>query len=211
VRSQIQTLNAQADVHRSQLQTAKKDLSRLQALKEDGAATAKQIDDAEGVINTLNKQITAVDVQKQSVLSEIRTMRTRIAQVEDQIQKALIINPVSGTVLTTYAEPFELAAQGRPLYQIANTNELILRVYISGAQLPDVVLGQDVEVLIDKNEDENQSLAGKVSWISSEAEFTPKMIQSKEERVTQMYAVKIRVTNPDGTLKIGMPGEVNFN
>ncbi len=113
-------------------------------------------------------------------------------------------------MLTTFVEPHELVAQGQPLYQIANLDTLELRAYVSGAQLPLISFGQSVEVLVDKNAEENQQLNGKISWIASQAEFTPKMIQTKEERVTQVYAVKIKVPNPDGILKIGMPGEVNF-
>lgn len=210
IRSNISTLNAQADVYKTQLKTAERDFERLTALRKDNAATQKQVDDAEGAIDALKKQIDAVEVQKQSVYAEIETMKTRIAQVEDQIQKAVIINPIDGMVLSNYAEAHELTAPGKPLYQIADIDELILRVFVSGAQLPQVKLGAEVEVLIDKNAEENESLKGTVSWVSSEAEFTPKMIQTKEERVTQMYAVKIRVSNPDGSIKIGMPGEVNF-
>ena len=211
VRSQLSNLNAQADVYKEQLKTAEKDLARLKALKEGNAATQKQLDDAQGMINTLKSQISAVEVQKQSVYAEIETMKTRIAKVEDQLAKAKIVNPLNGTVLSTYADQFELVAQGKPLYRIADTSELILRVYVSGAQLPQVRLGQTVQVLIDKDAESNESLSGTVSWISSEAEFTPKMIQTKEERVTQLYAVKVRVPNPDGKIKIGMPGEVVFD
>lgn len=210
IRSNISTFNAQADVLKTQLNTAERDFRRLTALRKDNAATQKQVDDAQGAIDALKKQIDAVEVQKQSVYAEIETMKTRIAQVEDQILKAVIVNPIDGRVLSKYAEVYELTALGKPLYQIANTDELMLRVFVSGAQLPQVKLGSEVEVLIDKNAEENQSLKGTVSWVSSEAEFTPKMIQTKEERVTQMYAVKVRVPNPDGTIKIGMPGEVNF-
>ncbi len=103
-----------------------------------------------------------------------------------------------------------MVSQGEPLYQIANLDTLELRIYVSGAQLPSIKLGQNVEVFVDKNAEENQSLNGQISWIASEAEFTPKMIQTKEERVTQVYAVKVKVPNPEGILKIGMPGEVNF-
>ncbi|MBO6525089.1 MAG: HlyD family efflux transporter periplasmic adaptor subunit [Balneolaceae bacterium] len=210
VRSRIANLSAQADVYKEQLATTEKDFERLISLKENNAATQQQIDNAQGQINTLKKQIAAVQVQEQSVLTEIETHKIKIARVEEQIDRATIINPVKGTVLATFVEPYELTMPGKPLYQIANTEELILRVYVSGAQLANVKLNQLVEVLIDESEESNQSLSGTVSWISSEAEFTPKLIQTKEERVTQMYAVKVRVPNPEGIIKIGMPGEVNF-
>lgn len=210
IRSNLATLDAQANVYKTQLETANKNLKRIQALVNDKAATTQQLDDIEGSINMLNAQIEAVKVQRRSVYAEIETMETRIAQVEDQIDRAAIINPINGIVITNYAEPNELVGQGSPLYQIANLEVLELKVYVSGAQLPNVKLGSDVEVLVDKDADSNQSLTGTVSWIASEAEFTPNMIQTKEERVTQVYAVKIRVPNRNGVLKIGMPGEVNF-
>lgn len=210
IRSNLATLDAQANVYKTQLETANKNLKRIQALVNDKAATTQQLDDIEGSINMLNAQIEAVKVQRRSVYAEIETMETRIAQVRDQIDRAAIINPINGVVITNYAEPNELVGQGSPLYQIANLEVLELKVYVSGAQLPNVKLGSDVEVLVDKDADSNQSLTGTVSWIASEAEFTPNMIQTKEERVTQVYAVKIRVPNRNGVLKIGMPGEVNF-
>lgn len=112
--------------------------------------------------------------------------------------------------MTTFVEEHELVSQGRPLYRIAKLDEMTLRVYISGTQLPQVRLGETVDVLIDKNAEENEQLSGELSWIASEAEFTPRMIQTKKERVTQVYAVKVRVPNPEGKIKIGMPGEIKF-
>lgn len=210
IRSRIENINAQVEVQKSELETAQNDLSRIQALKKDGAATQKQLDDAEARVRTILKQINALQTQKQSVRAEINATQAQIAQLEDQIDDAKLINPVNGTVLTTFVEPYEIVQKGQPLYQIANLDTLELRIYVSGAQLPSVKLGQDVEVLVDKNAEENRTTTGRISWIASQAEFTPKMIQTKEERVTQVYAVKVKVPNPDGILKIGMPGEVNF-
>lgn len=210
IRTNIEKLEAQADVYREQLKTAQQELTRFQNLKETKAATQQQIDQAEGQVNMLEKQIASVQVQKQSVYAELETMQARIAQVKDQLGRARIVNPVKGTVLSVFAEPYELVSTGKPLYQIAGLDELTLQVYVSGAQLPEVVLGREVDVLIDKGADTNEQLSGTVSWIASGAEFTPRMIQTKEERVTQVYAVKVRVPNPEGKLKIGMPGEVNF-
>ena len=210
IQTNIAKLDAQAAVYEEQLQTAKKDLNRFTNLKQNNAATQQQIDQAQGQVNVLQKQIASVEVQKKSVYAELETMHSRIAQVEDQIEKTKIINPITGTVLSNYAEASELVSPGKPLYEIANLEEMILRVYVSGAQLPQVTLGQEVEVLIDKNAEENESLSGVVRWIASEAEFTPRMIQTKEERVTQVYAVEVQVANPQGSIKIGMPGEVNF-
>lgn len=208
--TKIEQINAEAEVLKEQLQTASINLQRIENLVQDGAGTPQQLDDAQGKVRTLRKQIDALEVQKKSVRAEINATRSRLEQLELQLKDARVINPVQGTVLTTYVEPFELVGQGQPLYQIANLDTLELRIYVSGAQLPSVELGQQVEVLVDKNADENRSLSGYISWIASKAEFTPKMIQTKEERVTQVYAVKVKVANRDGLIKIGMPGEVNF-
>lgn len=211
VEARTENINAQVEVQKSELETAQNDLNRMEALHKDGAATQKQLDDAQARVRTIRKQVNALQTQKQSVRAEINATKAQIAQIEDQIQDAKIINPINGTVLTTFVEPYELVQNGQPLYQIANLDTLELRTYVSGAQLPDLKLGQAVEVLVDKNAEDNQKLNGTVSWIASVAEFTPKMIQTKEERVTQVYAVKVKVSNPNGILKIGMPGEVNFS
>lgn len=210
IQAKIGNINAQVEVQKSELEMAQNDLNRIEALQKDGAATQKQLDDAQARVRTIRRQIDALQTQKQSVRAEVNATQAKIAQLEERIEDAQIINPVNGTVLTTFVEPYELVQQGQPLYQIANLDTLELRVYISGAQLPSVKLGQQVEVLVDKNAEENQRFDGRISWIASEAEFTPKMIQTKEERVTQVYAVKVKVPNPEGILKIGMPGEVNF-
>jgi len=209
-RTKIENISAEVEVQREQLQTAETNLKRIQNLLKDEAATQQQLDDIQGKVRTIRKQIDALQTQKQSVRAEINATQARINRINQQLTDALVTNPVNGTVLTTYVEQHELVGQGQPLYQIANLDTLELRVYVSGAQLPEIKLGQLVEVLVDKNEEENQQLSGGISWIASEAEFTPKMIQTKQERVTQVYAVKVKVPNPDGILKIGMPGEVNF-
>ncbi len=141
---------------------------------------------------------------------QIEALEKQIAQLNESLDNCKIINPIAGIVLEKYLEENELAAPGRPLYKIADLRKMILRVYISGSQLSNIRIGQNVEVLIDLNNTQNQSLSGKISWISSSAEFTPKNIQTKEERVSQVYAVKILVNNEDGKLKIGMPGEVDL-
>lgn len=210
IRTSINKLNSQRAVFESQLKTARKELNRFESLRQDNAATQQQLDSAEGRVETLEMQIESVEVEKGSVSAEVRRMETKIAQINDQIERASITNPVSGTVLNKFAEEHELVSQGKPLYSIANLDEMILRIYISGAQLPSIQLGETVDVIFDENKTDNQSTQGRVSWIASEAEFTPRMIQTKEERVTQVYAVKVRLDNPDGKLKIGMPGEVRF-
>ena len=175
----------------------------------DGAATAQQMDQIEGQLRTLDSQIRAAETQFAGIESEISSIITQINQVEDKIRRCLIINPIDGTILEKYAEPFEIAAAGRTLYKIADLEMMELRAYISGEQLPLVKLGHEVTVLIDQDAKTNRELKGVVSWISDKSEFTPKIIQTKEERVNLVYAIKIQVRN-DGTIKIGMPGEVKF-
>jgi HlyD family secretion protein len=148
-------------------------------------------------------------VQKQSILSEAAVLGQNMLLVRDKLERCFIRNRINGTVLEKYAEPYEIAVTAKPIYKIANLNTLELRVYVSGARLPDIKLGDQVKVFVDQDTKTNRELPGVVSWISSEAEFTPKIIQTKEERVKLVYAVKIRVEN-DGSLKIGMPGEVVF-
>ena len=142
-------------------------------------------------------------------MQELKGLDAQISQVQDQIDKSAIINPVKGTILMKLAEPSEVVNYGKPLYKIADISTMELRVYVSGDQLPNIKIGQLVRVLIDDGKNGFRELQGNVSWISSKAEFTPKIIQTKEERVNLVYAVKIRVAN-DGTIKIGMPGEVLF-
>ena len=185
------------------------DKQRVTNLLKAGAATQKQMDDITAGLNMIERQIAAVQTQFGGLEDQIGSISQQIAQIEEAIRNAYIINPVSGTVLTKFAEPDEVTVFGKPLYKIANLTEMTLRVYISGSQLPRVVIGQDVSVLYDKNETENTIISGIVSWVSPSAEFTPKTIQTKEERVNLVYAVKVRVKN-DGTLKIGMPGEIKL-
>tara|TARA_R110002096_G_scaffold406782_8_gene605185 strand:- start:19102 stop:19989 length:888 start_codon:yes stop_codon:yes gene_type:complete len=211
IKTKIGTIEAQKNVFEAQLVTAKKELSRLEALMKEKASTQQQIDNASGQVTSLEKQIRASEVQKKSVFAEIEMVNAKLDQINDKIHRAVIVNPINGIVLNKFVEQHELIGAGKPLFEIANIDEMILRVYVEGGQLPNIKLGQEVEVLIDETETTNQSLRGVVSWISSEAEFTPKMIQTKEERVTQVYAVKVKVLNLNGLIKIGMPGEVNFN
>ncbi|MCF8308759.1 MAG: efflux RND transporter periplasmic adaptor subunit [Bacteroidales bacterium] len=209
VKTKLNNLDAQIDVQQQQLENAEIQFNRIKKMHADNAATQQQLDDIQGKVKTLKKQIRSVQVQKQGIRSELDVLDTKLAQVDDKIDKALIQNPVKGTVINKFAEKKELVNPGKSLYKVAVLDEMELKVYISGAQLPHVKIGQKVEVLIDENKIENRKLSGTVSWIADDAEFTPKVIQTKEERVKLVYAVKIRVPN-DGSLKIGMPGEANF-
>lgn len=210
VAANITSVNAKVAVQKEELELAMTNLKRTQALIQDHAATQQQLDQAQAKVQTIKKQIDAHQTQKKSIRANIAAIKAQIKQVEARLQDARIINPIKGIVLTTYVEQYEVARQGQPLYKIAALDTMILQVYVSGAQLPHVKLGEQVEVLVDKSAEENYSLTGTITWIASKAEFTPQQIQTKEERVTQVYAVDVRVSNPKGIIKIGMPGEVNF-
>jgi len=210
VATKVDNILSQIDVQREQRKTLMTEKSRLEKLLADGAATSKQMDDVDGRISVIDKQIESIESQNAAVLSEIKAFDLQIEQAKDQLSRSYIINPLDGIVLETYTQQSELVMTGKILYKIADITNMFLRVYISGAQLSQVELGQKVTVLIDKSKDETESLTGEVVWISSQAEFTPKIIQTKEERVNLVYAMKIKVAN-DGKLKIGMPGEVLFS
>lgn len=199
VLSQIAVLN-------SKLKTANINKTRIENLIRDNAGTQKQLDDVNGEIDVIKNQIRSVEIQNAPVINELKSIDVQIKQIDDQIQKSKIINPINGTVLTKYAEQNEITAFGKPLYKIADLNTMQLRVYISETQLGKIKIGQEVTVKIDDG-DSMKSYPGTVSWIASDAEFTPKIIQTKEERVALVYAVKIDVKN-DGSLKIGMPAEM---
>lgn len=208
--SRLPSIEAESRVLQSELETARKDLNRLVALKKEDAATQKQVDDARGRVEVLERKIEAVKVNRRSALAEERALEAKLQRIESQLDNALILNPLEGTVLTKYRERGEVVQYGQPLYKIANLDTMELRVYVSGEQLPEIELGQKVRVLVDEGGDAYREYNGTVQWLASEAEFTPQMIQTKEERVSQVYAMDVRVAN-DGKLKIGMPGEILFD
>jgi HlyD family secretion protein len=151
--------------------------------------------------------VSALQTQSSSISSDLLPLQVQIEQLNDQLARCKIINPVNGTVLTKYAEPNEMTAQGKPLYKIADLTSIILRAYITGNQLPVVKLNQKIKVNTDDGKGGYKETAGTITWISDKAEFTPKTIQTKDERANLVYAVKVRVKN-DGFLKIGMYGEL---
>jgi len=210
VKTKFQSVFSQVSVLQQQKKNALIERDRMEKLIKDEAGTKKQLDDINGNINVIDKQINSVQATNSTTFGEIKTLDAQIEQIEDQINKSSIINPVKGTVLSKFAEQSEIVSYGKPLYKIADLTIIELRVYVSGDQLPGVKIGQIVKVLIDSGKKEYKEYEGTVSWISAKAEFTPKIIQTKEERVNLVYAVKIKVKN-DGSLKIGMPGEVIFN
>ncbi|PLX09734.1 MAG: HlyD family secretion protein [Marinilabiliales bacterium] len=209
IKSQLVSINSEIDVQKQQLDNNLIQQKRVENLYSQGAATKKQMDDINGMVDVNRKVIISINSKKQSILDQIKGVEIQIEQIEESISKCIIKNPVNGTVLVKYAEKGELANMGKPLYKVADVENIKLKAYVSGSQLPDVILGDEVEVLYDKNMNSNTSTKGKVIWISNTAEFTPKTIQTKDERVNLVYAVKVLVKN-DGSIKIGMPGEMNF-
>ena len=208
--AQVSNIISQINVLKQQKENLMIDKKRTEKLLKANAATVKQMDDINGAIDVVDKQVESLETQNSPVLNNIKGYEKQIAQVSESLKKCYIKNPVNATVLTKFAQPNEFAMVGKPLFKIADLRKMYLRVYVSGSQLPNIKIGQKAEVLFDKNEKENSSLSGTVSWISQNAEFTPKIIQTKDERINLVYAVKILVTN-DGAIKIGMPGEANFN
>jgi len=208
--------NTIADI--SVLQNKKNNLSRdrdrIKRLVEKKAATQKQLDDLNGAVDVLEKQIQALRSQtntsNRAILAEKEPLLAKVDVVNEQIRKSYIKNPVEGTVLTKLAEAYEMVHVSSPLYRIANLEILTLRFYVDAVQLQELKRGQQVQVLIDKGEDDLKELEGTISWISEQAEFTPKTIQTKEDRVNLVYAIKAQVANVNGIIKIGMPAEVNF-
>lgn len=206
-------INSQLDVYKEELKQAKLDQQRTQNLVKADAATRKQLDDATTKVAVIQKQIkslqTQLDINTTGIDDETQTLKVQISQIEDQLHKSKIANKTNGTVLTKYAETGEMATIGKPLYKIADLSTIILRVYITGDQLPVVKLNDKVQVFVDATNKTYKEYDGVVEWISDKAEFTPKTIQTKDERANLVYAVKIRVKN-EGYLKIGMYGEIKF-
>ena len=218
---QVKLLQEQLAVQQSQLNNLLHERTRIENLLKQDAATGKQLDDINSQIDVLQKQmdvtrqqinvqVTNTGTQNRTVLSEKKPMEKRVAQLDEQISKAQIINPVNGTVITKYAEAGEVTAAGKALYKIASLDTLTLRAYITGSQLSQLKLNQLVKVMIDSGANAYREYPGVITWISDKAEFTPKTIQTKEERANLVYAIKVRVKN-DGYLKIGMYGEVVFS
>lgn len=204
--SKSKNVLSQTNVFREQLKTTLIEQKRIQNMFAENAATKRQVDEIIGKVNVLNEQIKSVGTQNAPIVNEVRSIDVQIEKINDQIQKSKIINPIKGTVLAKYAEPNEVTAFGKPLYKIADISEMTLRVYVSETQLAQIKVGQNVSVKIDSEKD-MKSYPGTISWIASSAEFTPKIIQTKEERANLVYAVKVKVKN-DGSLKIGMPAEM---
>ncbi len=227
LQSQLLLQNKQVAVNEEQLKVLKKEQLRYQKLVAADAVPAKQLDDINGQVNVLEDQIAAaktqlqvlqsqinaqrqtVAIQNRGILSEKDPMQKKVAQIQEQLNKTTITNPVTGTVLTKYADENEFTATGKALYKIADLSTMKLRAYITGNQLAQVKLNQQVKVLVDDGKSGYKEMKGVITWISDKAEFTPKTIQTKDERANLVYAMKVNVQN-DGYLKIGMYGEVVF-
>ncbi|HMX40105.1 MAG TPA: efflux RND transporter periplasmic adaptor subunit [Saprospiraceae bacterium] len=219
--AQLAVYEKQTASVRQQLATLDREKRRVENLLKSDAATPKQLDDLNAQIEAAQKQLDVIgeqrsasdaslNVQKSGLLAEVLPLQKQIAQLDDQLAKCRIVNPFDGAVLVQYAESGEVTGFGKPLYKVADLTTITLRAYVAGDQLTRVKVGQDVKVYVDGPDGKPQELSGKVRWISPKAEFTPKVVQTKEERVNLVYATKIAVPNADGALKIGMPAEVRF-
>lgn len=206
INSKSKNVLSQINVLKEQLKTTLIEQKRIQNMFAENAATKRQVDEIIGKVNVLNEQIKSVKTQDAPILNDIKSIDVQIEKINDQIIKSKIENPIKGTVLAKYTETNEVTSFGKPLYKIADISGMNLRVYISETQLAQIKVGQNVTVKIDAK-DEMKSYPGTISWIASSAEFTPKIIQTKEERANLVYAIKIKVKN-DGSLKIGMPAEM---
>ena len=225
---QLRVQEQQIAAVEEQLSSADREKSRLEKLVKAEAAPAKQLDDVNAQISVLQKQLLAAkaqldvlrqqksaqqqnaDIQNRGILSEEKPLNERVSQIEAQIKDCQIQNPIEGRVIAKYSEQFEMAAAGKPLYKIADTRKMVLRAYINGSQLPKAKIGQELKVFVDGENGKYRELKGKILWISDNAEFTPKTIQTKDERANLVYAVKIAVDNSDESIKIGMYGEIKL-
>ncbi len=208
--SRVNDVRAQMGVWEVQREVAQRTYERTKRLYDQQAATAQQLDQAERDYRVIVQQIQAARSQINTVSREATSGSARVAQIADQIRKSVVKNPQAGTVLATYARAGEFVQTGSPLYRVADLNELTLRAYVSESQLARVRIGQRAEVSVDVGKDERRVVPGTVTWVSAQAEFTPTPVQTREERADLVYAVKIRVENSSGLLKIGMPADVRF-
>ena len=194
----------------AQHEIAQRGYDRTQRLHQQQAATAQQLDQAERDFRVLGDQIQAAQAQQSAARHDVASSAAQIAQIADRIRRSRITNPRAGTVLTKYVEPGEFVQQGQPLYKLAIVDSMELRAYVTEPQLAQIKIGQPAEVTIDAGVKQRTTRTGKVTWISSEAEFTPTPVQTREERADLVYAIKILVPNHDGLFKIGMPADVRF-
>lgn len=214
VRSRAQDVSKQIASTREEIAKAQFEKRRNEKLLASNASTQKQIDDLDSQIAVLEKklaaQVSTLQNSNTSITEESSALEIQVAAIEDMIRKSILSSPIDGTVLANYAQAGELAAPGKSLFKVADTGNMYLRAYITSSQLADVKIGQKVKVFSDYGDDIRKEYTGTVKWIADKAEFTPKTIQTKDERADLVYAVKISVPN-DGTIKIGMYGEVKLS
>ena len=229
--AQRDAASAQRAALESQLEIARRTLDRTQRLVAQQAATAQQLDQAERDVRVLEdqvkaqaqqveaqgrqaaaheSQIAAVQAQRQTASHQVASAAAQVAQIDDRIRRTHITNPSAGTVLVRYVRAGENVQPGQPLYKIADLSAVDVRAYVSETQLSSVKMGQHMQVTFDTAPGERRSAAGAVTWISRQAEFTPTPTQTRDERADLVYAIKVRVPNQDGALKIGMPVDVDF-
>jgi HlyD family secretion protein len=229
--AQRDSARAQRDALATQLEIAKRAHQRTRRLFEQQAATAQQLDQAERDERVLVNQIAAQDeqikaqeqqivaqtdlvngarAQEKTIAAQVAGAGAQVSQAGERIRKTEVRNPIDGTVLTSYVKAGEVVQAGQPLYRIANLTSMEVRAYVTEPQLSTIRLGQEAQVSIDSGSGPRQTVSGSISWISSRAEFTPTPIQTREERVDMVYAIKIRIANTNGVLKIGMPVDVQF-
>jgi HlyD family secretion protein len=213
VRAQQPDIKAQTAALQEQIKSLEREKARLGRLVTANAANQKQLDDIDSQLEVVRRQLSALTstLQKSSdnISAQSSTLDIQVAQLEDQLDKTRIVSPISGTVLNRYAEAGELATIGTPLFKIADTGILFLRAYVTNDQLAQIKLNGEVTVRVDDGHGGMKSYKGRINWISDKSEFTPKTIQTKNERANLVYALKIAVPN-DGFLKIGMYGEVKL-
>jgi HlyD family secretion protein len=209
ITARLQNLEAQLRVQDEQRVNLVREVDRIEKLKKEEAATSQQYDDIVGKLKVQDMQTEALRSQRNIIAGERSVLMAQVEDVKNLQEKCRIVNPIRGIVLEKYVEANELVSPGKALYKIANIGKMELKVYVSGEQLPSIAIGDSAEVMIDSAGGNLHKIPGIVSWISSQVEFTPKIIQTREERVNMVYAIKVSVNN-DGRLKIGMPGEVIF-
>lgn len=212
--SQRPDIEKQIAATRQQLAKAELEVKRYSALVRDNAANRKQLDDAESSVRVwrrqLDAQLSQLNNTTGSLNRQMDAAEIQRRQVIDNLEKCRVKSPIGGTVLDKYAEAGEYATPGKPLFKIADVADMKLRAYVDAPQLTSLKVGQPVKVYADFGEDGNREYKGVIEWISDKAEFTPKTIQTRDERANLVYAVKIAVKNTDGLIKIGMYGEVDF-
>ncbi len=206
-------IRTQMEATRKEIESARNEKRRIENLVKGEVASQQQLDDINTRLAVLESRLSAqqssLNTTTSTLTQQSNAINVQMSMVQDQLRKCTIINPIDGTVLTKYAMQNEMTSPGKPLYKIADMSSVILRAYVSGSQLSQIKLGQSVKILVDAPDEGYKEYEGAITWVSDKAEFTPKTIQTKEERANLVYAVKINVKN-DGYLKLGMYGEVKF-